>query len=72
MDEAHFEHPEIAKVNRKLFQEKDRTEELTRTIDKLKRFLKNEIRRYVKEFEIDYWLPKMRGLFRLICRWVWL
>jgi glycosyltransferase involved in cell wall biosynthesis len=50
---AHFEHPEIVAINDFVFKNLVRPEEITEKIEKTKRELKNDLRRYVHTFNID-------------------
>ncbi len=51
--EAHFEHPEIMALNLDLFDDRQRTTETSTRVQALKDLLKDHLRRFVKQFEIN-------------------
>ncbi|GAB4184407.1 MAG: glycosyltransferase family 4 protein [Calditrichia bacterium] len=56
--EAHFDHPEIKKVNEPLFGVRTRESEISEEISRLKHKLKSELYAFVKKFEIDVLIPE--------------
>ena len=50
---AHFEHPEVSAINRYVFTHITRSEDMTDKIDKLKKELTYDLKRFIKTFEID-------------------
>ncbi len=53
VEEAHFEHPEIEKVNVDLFNDYHRSPETSATVASLKALLKNHLRVFVRRFDLD-------------------
>ncbi|MFC1534553.1 glycosyltransferase [Thermodesulfobacteriota bacterium] len=50
---AHFTHPEIDSINQFIFNNMIRSEEITDKIEKIKRELTYDIKRFIKTFDID-------------------
>lgn len=53
VDEAHFEHPKIQRINKDVFYNKQRDEKTTERVDNLKKHLKMKLRSFVDRFDID-------------------
>lgn len=53
VEEAHFEHPEIRKLNVDLFDDYMRFPETSRTIEKYKNHLKQDLYRFIERFDLD-------------------
>ncbi len=51
--EAHFKHPEIEAINTAAFSRRNRPEQVTSQIHRLKDYLKDQIRIFVREFSIE-------------------
>lgn len=58
VDEAHFDHPDIQKVSNECFGSHKRPGEISRLVQDVKDHLKEEIYRFVSEFEIDLIIPE--------------
>lgn len=58
VEEAHFEHPEIRKINQECFGHRKRPREMSELIQGLKDYLKEKIYQFVEEFEIDLIIPE--------------
>lgn len=50
--EAHFEHPAIQKLSRDLFDDYIRSPETTHEVEKLKNYLKDQLYKFIKQFDI--------------------
>ncbi len=53
VEEAHFEHPDIAKVNVDLFDDYIRSPETSAAVQSLKVHLKNHLHKFVSSFDLD-------------------
>jgi glycosyltransferase involved in cell wall biosynthesis len=53
VEEAHFEHPEIVRVNEDLFNDYHRSPETSAAVTSLKALLKNHLRVFVRRFDLD-------------------
>jgi glycosyltransferase involved in cell wall biosynthesis len=53
VDEAHFKHPAVQKLNSDLYDDRVRSMETSEQVHKLKIHLKEELHRFVEKFEID-------------------
>ena len=53
VEEAHFEHPEIEKVNVDLFDDYTRSPETSAAVQSIKVHLKNHLREFVRTFDLD-------------------
>ncbi len=51
--EAHFKHPDIDDINKVAFYERVRPEPITQQIFKLKNYLKEQIKAFVRDFDIE-------------------
>lgn len=58
VDEAHFDFPEIRKINKELFGVNTRSPEITNQIQKLKDKIKNDIYSFCKKYKIDLIIPE--------------
>ncbi len=58
VEEAHFEHPVIEKINSDLFGKKDRRGETSETIQKIKDKLKGALYDFVKRYDLDLIIPE--------------
>jgi hypothetical protein len=58
VEEAHFEHPAIEKINSDLFGKKDRRRETSETIQKIKDKLKGALYDFVKKYDVDLIIPE--------------
>ncbi len=58
VEEAHFTHPDIQKIYKECFQVHTRDLSVTRKIHQIKDKLKEEIYRFIKEFELDLIIPE--------------
>lgn len=56
--EAHFEHPDVQKINKEVFGTRQRKREITDLIHKLKEYLKIKLYEFVKKFDIDVIIPE--------------
>ncbi|MBE0410074.1 MAG: glycosyltransferase family 4 protein [Anaerolineales bacterium] len=53
VSEAHFQHPDIAKINRELVDQYVRKSDITLEVEKLQDLLKDHLHRFVNQFELD-------------------
>ena len=51
--EAHFEHPEIRRLNADLFDDTERSPETSLAVDRLKHHLKERLRQFVEQFDLN-------------------
>ncbi|MBW1715092.1 MAG: glycosyltransferase family 4 protein [Deltaproteobacteria bacterium] len=58
VEEAHFEHPVIEKINSDLFGKKDRRRETSETVQKIKDKLKEALYDFVKKYDVDLIIPE--------------
>jgi glycosyltransferase involved in cell wall biosynthesis len=58
VEEAHFEHPLIQKINSDLFGKRTRTRETSETIQKIKEKLKGALYDFVKKFDVNLIIPE--------------
>jgi glycosyltransferase involved in cell wall biosynthesis len=56
--EAHFQHPDILAINQEAFSSRQRSPGLSDNIQALKDKLKAELRRFVRDFEIELLIPE--------------
>lgn len=56
--EAHFNHPDIDEINNKCIGTRTRDIQITKKIDKLKDYFKDQIYKFVKKFDIDLIIPE--------------
>jgi len=53
VEEAHFKHPDIQRINDDVFKKKQRDEETTELVDNLKKYFKKKLQSFVDRFDID-------------------
>lgn len=53
VEQAHFKHPEVLKLNKDLFDDRIRSVETSEQVNKLKSHLKGHLHRFVERFDID-------------------
>ncbi len=53
---AHFNHPDILKINEALFKDKRRSGDIARAIHKLKEHLKAELYQFVQKFDLNFFI----------------
>ncbi len=58
VEEAHFQHPEIAEINTNCYDHSARGREVTRQIQRLKRHLKDHLYNFLQRFNIDLIVPQ--------------
>lgn len=58
VDEAHFEHPEIAEISRRVFGVNRRSRETSKRIQDQKGYLKRKLYDFIDRFEIDLIIPE--------------
>ncbi len=58
VEEAHFQHPDIKEVFRNCFGARVRNRSVTQKIYELKRKLKDDLYRFIEEYEIDLLVPE--------------
>ncbi|HID77511.1 MAG TPA: glycosyltransferase [Planctomycetaceae bacterium] len=51
--EAHFDHPDIRRINRDLFDDRRRTPETSHAVHKLWQHLKMALREFIRDFQLD-------------------
>jgi len=54
--EVHFNHPDILKINERLFKDKRRSGDIARAIHKLKEHLKAELYQFVQKFDLNLFI----------------
>lgn len=58
VEEAHFEHPDIRKLNHDLFDDYIRSSETSNEVEKCKRYLKQHLCEFIKNFNLDMLIPE--------------
>ncbi len=56
--EAHFEHPEIRDINKKLFGRRQRSRKISEKVATMKDHLKDKLYRFQKKYDIDLIIPE--------------
>ncbi|MGR3175158.1 MAG: glycosyltransferase [Candidatus Scalindua sp.] len=58
IEEAHFEHPDVADINKSLFGVTNRTKKISENIQKIQEKLKSALYDFCKKFKIDLIIPE--------------
>ena len=58
VEEAHFQHPDIMEIHNQCFGKQTRSREITKRIHKVREYLKDQIYKFVKRFDIDLIIPE--------------